>query len=71
MNIISDVASSPAVAAPIAIGISAANVLAILPMVINILTVLYLLLLVGHKCYVWYKDSKLAKQGISIVDRDE
>lgn len=71
MNIITDVASSPAVAAPIALTISAANILAILPTVINVLTVLYLLLLVGHKCYVWYKDSKLAKQGVPIADRDE
>jgi len=64
MNIISDVAASPVVATPIAVGVSAANIIAFLPIFINIATAIYLTLLVSHKLWVWYKDWKMAKQGI-------
>lgn len=70
MNIISDVAASPPVGASVAVGVSAANFLAFLPPLINILTATYLILLVGHKLWVWYKDWKLSKQGIKPEDKD-
>jgi len=71
MNIISDVAASPPVGASIAVGVSAANFIAFLPIFINIATAIYLTLLVSHKLWVWYKDWKLAKQGVAPVDKEE
>ena len=71
MNIISDVAASPVVATPIAVGVSAANIIAFLPVFINVVTAIYLTLLVSHKLWVWYKDWKLAKQGVAPVDKEE
>jgi hypothetical protein len=64
MNGITDVASSPIVAIPTALGISAANLFAALPLLINIGTFAYIVVLLAHKLWVWheeYKTKKLAK----------
>lgn len=69
-QVITDAAASPAVAVPIAAGVSVGNILAFLPIAINVLTVLYLMMLVGHKVWVWYKEYKASKQGNVPVDKD-
>ena len=67
MNI-SDLASSPAVAIPATGVVSVANLLAWVPIAVNVLTLLYLAILIGHKLWVWYKEYK-GKQ--VIVDSEE
>jgi len=57
MNI-SDLASSPAVAIPATGVVSVANLLAWVPIAVNVLTLLYLAILIGHKLWVWYKEYK-------------
>lgn len=70
MNLISDVAASPVVAVPITSGVAVANIVAFIPIIINVLTVGYLSLLIGHKIWVWYKEYKASKQGIIPEDKD-
>ena len=65
---ITDMASSPQVAAPITVGVTGANLLAALPLFINVATALYLVLLIGHKLWVWYREWKGKQQ---VQDKDE
>lgn len=67
MSLITDVASSPLVATPIAVGVSTANIIALLPIAINVLTFAYLAVLLGHKLWVWYREWK-GKQTIKDED---
>lgn len=67
MNIITDFAASPVVAVPTTIMVSAANILSFLPIFINVATVVYLLMLIGHKGWVWYRELKGKQQ---IKDED-
>jgi len=57
MNIL-DIASSPAVAIPTTGVVSVANLMAWIPLAVNVLTLLYLAILIGHKLWVWYKEYK-------------
>lgn len=68
MNTITDVASSPIVAVPATIMVSAANILSILPILINVGTFLYISMLIGHKAWVWYREWK-GKQ--KIIDTED
>jgi hypothetical protein len=68
LQVITDAAASPSVAVPIAAGVSVGNFLAFLPIAINALTFLYLLMLVGHKGWIWYKEWKGKQQ---IKDTEE
>jgi hypothetical protein len=67
MSIITDVASNPAVAVPIAAGVSGANLIALIPIFINVATALYISMLIGHKAWVWYREWKGKQQ---IQDED-
>jgi len=67
MNIL-DIASSPSIAVPATGVISVANLMAWIPVAVNVLTLLYLAVLIGHKLWVWYKEYK-GKQ--AIVDEDK
>jgi hypothetical protein len=68
MNSITDFAASPVVAVPTTLMVSAANILAFLPLLINVLTALYLIMLVGHKVWVWYREYRGKQQ---IIDKDD
>lgn len=48
--------TSPASAIPVATTVGIANWLGSLPEIINILTALYLIVLISHKVYVWIKE---------------
>lgn len=63
MSNITDFASSPVVAVPTTILASAANILSFIPILINIGTLIYISLLIGHKLWVWYREYK-GKQAI-------
>lgn len=62
MSIITDVASSPIVATPIAVGVSGLNLITLLPILINVGTALYISMLIGHKAWVWYREWKGKQQ---------
>jgi hypothetical protein len=68
MSVITDIAASPSVAVPIAAGVTGANLIAMLPIFINVATALYLSMLIGHKAWVWYREWKGKQQ---IQDKDE
>ena len=57
-TIITDVASSPLVAIPLGIGTAAANFIALLPILINIVMFIYFIILVSHKLWVWWGEYK-------------
>jgi hypothetical protein len=59
---ITDIAASPAVAVPIAAGVTGANLIAMLPIFINVATALYISMLIGHKAWVWYREWKGKQQ---------
>jgi len=65
---LSNLASSPAIAIPATGVVSVANLLAWVPVAVNVLTLLYLAILIGHKAWVWYREYK-GKQ--AIVDEDK
>lgn len=67
MSAITDIASSPSVAIPIAAGVSGVNLIALLPIFINVATALYISMLIGHKAWVWYREWKGKQQ---IEDKD-
>ena len=58
MKNITDIASSPIVAAPAVTSVVAANIVSLLPIFINVATAIYLVLLIGHKVWSWYKEYK-------------
>lgn len=58
MNNITDMASAPQVAIPITSTVAVSNVLAILPDIVNILTAVYLVILIGAKLYSFWKERK-------------
>jgi hypothetical protein len=53
--------TSPASAVPAVTVVGVGNWLGVLPEIINILTAVYLLLLISHKAYVFMKEWKTKK----------
>lgn len=62
MSLITDIASSPAVAVPIIGSVTGINLITLLPIFINVATALYLSMLIGHKAWVWYREWKGKQQ---------
>ncbi len=68
MGIITDIASSPAVAVPLGTTTAVANLVTILPVLINVAMLIYLIILIAHKIWTWYKE----RQGKMVINtKDE
>lgn len=57
-NQITESITSPASTVPVIAVVGAANWLSYLPEAVNLLTATYLIVLIGHKLYVWRKEWK-------------
>jgi hypothetical protein len=67
MSYITEQATSPNTSIPVIGTVGAANWIGMAPEIINVLTVIYLVLLVAHKGYNMYKEYKTGKD----TEKDE
>ena len=65
---VTESATSPSSSVPIVGAIGIGNWFSVLPEVINVLTILYITLLICHKGFVLYKDWRYRKTDKEVVD---
>lgn len=58
ISTITDIASSPLVSVPLGLSTAMANLIALLPIAINIVMLIYFIILVSHKIWVWWREAK-------------